>query len=220
MKRNRVVVTGMGILAPNGIGIEPFWESILAGRSGIGPITLFDASEFKSRIAGEVKNFGIRTRRNLPVQTIGMRNLVDIWTRVNETPERVEVIKQRAGVVDHKIDCTDDLFIGSDVAIAIKHEMRKQAGKIVSLFPTATIARAEGGYTVNQSHLRQIEQDACNATVRFRERVKKVVKDTEDVGWGLHDYLLEIYFDFYGDDLEHPTEVASEQRGKVVKIHR
>src|SRR5438128_4461664 len=57
MKRNRVVITGMGILAPNGIGIEPFWESILAGRSGIGPITLFDASEFKSRIAGEVKNF-------------------------------------------------------------------------------------------------------------------------------------------------------------------
>jgi 3-oxoacyl-[acyl-carrier-protein] synthase II len=57
MKRNRVVITGMGILAPNGIGIEPFWESLLAGRSGIGPITLFDATDFKSRIAGEVKNF-------------------------------------------------------------------------------------------------------------------------------------------------------------------
>src|SRR2546421_12508518 len=56
-KQNRVVITGMGVLAPNGTGIEPFWESILAGRSGIGPITLFDASEFKSRIAGEVKNF-------------------------------------------------------------------------------------------------------------------------------------------------------------------
>jgi 3-oxoacyl-[acyl-carrier-protein] synthase II len=56
-KKNRVVITGMGILAPNGIGVEAFWESLLAGRSGIGPITLFDASEFKSRIAGEVKNF-------------------------------------------------------------------------------------------------------------------------------------------------------------------
>src|SRR4029077_19737240 len=55
--RNRVVITGMGILAPNGIGIEAFWESLLAGRSGIGPITLFDASEFKSNIAGEIKNF-------------------------------------------------------------------------------------------------------------------------------------------------------------------
>jgi 3-oxoacyl-[acyl-carrier-protein] synthase II len=57
MKRNRVVITGMGILAPNGIGTEAFWESLVAGRSGIGPITLFDASDLKSRIAGEVKNF-------------------------------------------------------------------------------------------------------------------------------------------------------------------
>jgi 3-oxoacyl-[acyl-carrier-protein] synthase II len=57
IKRNRVVVTGMGILAPNGTGLEAFWESLLAGRSGIGPITMFDASKFKSRIAGEVKGF-------------------------------------------------------------------------------------------------------------------------------------------------------------------
>lgn len=55
--RNRVVVTGMGILAPNGIGLEAFWESLVAGRSGIGTITRFDATAFKSRIAGEVKNF-------------------------------------------------------------------------------------------------------------------------------------------------------------------
>lgn len=57
IKRNRVVITGMGIIAPNGIGLEAFWESLLAGRSGIGPITLFDATAFKSRIAGEVKGF-------------------------------------------------------------------------------------------------------------------------------------------------------------------
>ena len=57
MKRNRVVITGMGILAPNGIGNDEFWESLVTGRSGIGPITLFDASDLKSRIAGEVKNF-------------------------------------------------------------------------------------------------------------------------------------------------------------------
>jgi len=47
----------MGVLAPNGIGLEAFWNSLVAGRSGIGPITRFDASAFKSRIAGEVKNF-------------------------------------------------------------------------------------------------------------------------------------------------------------------
>jgi 3-oxoacyl-[acyl-carrier-protein] synthase II len=57
MNRNRVVVTGMGVLAPNGSGLDAFWKSIVAGESGIGPITGFDATNFKSRVAGEVKNF-------------------------------------------------------------------------------------------------------------------------------------------------------------------
>ena len=47
----------MGVLAPNGTGLEAFWQSLLRGQSGIGPITRFDASGYKSRIAGEVKNF-------------------------------------------------------------------------------------------------------------------------------------------------------------------
>src|SRR4051794_32986067 len=56
-KRNRVVITGMGVLAPNGNGLRAFWESLVAGQSGIGLITRFDASAFRSRIAGEVKDF-------------------------------------------------------------------------------------------------------------------------------------------------------------------
>ena len=56
-KRNRVVVTGMGVIAPNGTGLREFWRTLAAGESGIGPITLFDAEGFKSRIAGEVKGF-------------------------------------------------------------------------------------------------------------------------------------------------------------------
>lgn len=55
--RHRVVVTGMGVLAPNGTGQEAFWKSLIAGESGIGPITRFDASGHRSRIAGEVKDF-------------------------------------------------------------------------------------------------------------------------------------------------------------------
>ena len=47
----------MGIVAPNGIGLDAYWKSLLNAKSGIGPITLFDASNFKSRIAGEVKDF-------------------------------------------------------------------------------------------------------------------------------------------------------------------
>ncbi len=57
MSRRRVVVTGLGLISPVGIGVEPSWQSLVAGRSGIGPITLFDASTYPTRIAGEVKNF-------------------------------------------------------------------------------------------------------------------------------------------------------------------
>jgi 3-oxoacyl-[acyl-carrier-protein] synthase II len=56
-KRTRVVVTGMGVLAPNGVGLDEFWKSLVEGKSGIGPITLFDARGYRSRIAGEIKNF-------------------------------------------------------------------------------------------------------------------------------------------------------------------
>jgi 3-oxoacyl-[acyl-carrier-protein] synthase II len=53
----RVVVTGVGLVSPLGIGTEANWEALCAGRSGIGPITRFDAAQFSARIAGEVKNF-------------------------------------------------------------------------------------------------------------------------------------------------------------------
>jgi 3-oxoacyl-[acyl-carrier-protein] synthase II len=57
---NRVVITGLGVLAPNGIGKDEYWRTLLAGESGIGPITLFDASDIPMTIAGEVKNFRLK----------------------------------------------------------------------------------------------------------------------------------------------------------------
>src|SRR5215212_12245212 len=53
----RVVVTGVGALTPVGNDAQSSWQSLLAGRSGIGPITRFDASPFTFPIAGEVKGF-------------------------------------------------------------------------------------------------------------------------------------------------------------------
>ena len=53
----RVVVTGIGVISPVGLDVETFWQNLLSGRSGLGPITHFDASNFPVRIAAEVKDF-------------------------------------------------------------------------------------------------------------------------------------------------------------------
>src|SRR5437763_430092 len=53
----RVVITGLGVVAPNGIGKEDFWHACISGRSGIRHVTRFDANPLPTRIAGEVANF-------------------------------------------------------------------------------------------------------------------------------------------------------------------
>jgi len=55
--RRRVVITGVGLVSPLGVGTAETWEALIAGKSGIGPITRFDTTDYPSRIAGEVKGF-------------------------------------------------------------------------------------------------------------------------------------------------------------------
>lgn len=57
MAKRRVVITGLGVISPLGNDVGSFWQALLAGKSGIGPITTFDSSAFDSQIAGEVKGF-------------------------------------------------------------------------------------------------------------------------------------------------------------------
>jgi 3-oxoacyl-[acyl-carrier-protein] synthase II len=64
----RVVLTGAGVVAPNGIGIEAFWKSLLENRSGIDVITRFDTTGYPIRIAGEVKGFRLSDFVDWPVR--------------------------------------------------------------------------------------------------------------------------------------------------------
>src|SRR5919106_1281457 len=57
--RRRVVVTGLGVISPVGNTVGESWTNILAGKSGIGPITAFDASSFTTRISGAIKSFNV-----------------------------------------------------------------------------------------------------------------------------------------------------------------
>jgi 3-oxoacyl-[acyl-carrier-protein] synthase II len=57
MKVKRVVITGMGVISPVGLDVAAMWQNLVAGNSGIGPITLFDVSDYEVRFAGEAHGF-------------------------------------------------------------------------------------------------------------------------------------------------------------------
>jgi len=69
--KRRVVVTGVGLVTPLGLGLEPTWDALLAGTSGAAPITLFDASAHRTRFACEVKGFD-------PLQWVDGRKLKEL----------------------------------------------------------------------------------------------------------------------------------------------
>ena len=59
MNSRRVVVTGIGAISSVGNSVDAMWESLLAGKSGIGPVTKFDAADYRTRIAGEIKDLNV-----------------------------------------------------------------------------------------------------------------------------------------------------------------
>ena len=73
----RALLTGIGVVAPNGIGSEAWWEATKAGESGIGRITRFDPSKYATQLAGEVEDFDADDyiEQRLMVQT-------DRWTHM------------------------------------------------------------------------------------------------------------------------------------------
>lgn len=71
-KSRRVVITGLGVVAPNGIGKNAFWEALVAGKSGIDYITSFDATPYPCQVAAEVKDFR-------PTDFMDKKNSRDLW---------------------------------------------------------------------------------------------------------------------------------------------
>jgi 3-oxoacyl-[acyl-carrier-protein] synthase II len=70
MDKKRIVITGIGVVSPIGIGKETFWQSLREGKSAAKPITLFDTSDFKVKVAGEISGFDAK-------EILGKKGLVD-----------------------------------------------------------------------------------------------------------------------------------------------
>jgi 3-oxoacyl-[acyl-carrier-protein] synthase II len=97
--RKRVVVTGMGCITPLGNDVTATWEGVCSGRSGIGPITLFDASDLETQFAGEVKGFD-------PVERFGRKDArrMDRFTQFGLVAALQAVASAKLEITDHNRD--------------------------------------------------------------------------------------------------------------------
>ena len=117
MKR-RVVVTGVGLVSPLGIGTEPTWDRILAGQSGIGPITRFDTEQFASRIAGEVRGFN-------PEDFIGRKDIKKMDLFIQYSLAATHFAMERSGlVITPETSARVGTYIGSGIGglLTIEHQ--------------------------------------------------------------------------------------------------
>jgi len=141
----RVVVTGIGLICPTGIGTENAWKGILAGRSGIGPVTLFDATPFPCRIAGEVPAFD-------PLDFVEKKDVKKTARFIHFALAATEFAVRHAGL-DMKAEHPDrvGVFVGSGVGgfEAIEREHAKLTsqgpGRVSPFFITAAIVNLAAG---------------------------------------------------------------------------
>ena len=109
MSKRRVVVTGLGLITPVGIGVSETWKNIIAGKSGITAISKFDTSNFSSQIAGEVKNFD-------PLQYINAKEARRMDTFIQYgLAAGIEAIKDSGFVIDEKTSERIGVSIGSGI---------------------------------------------------------------------------------------------------------
>ena len=142
----RVVITGVGLLTPLGIGTEESWEAIKAGKSGIGPITQFDASAFSCRIAGEVKGFD-------PAQYIEKKEIKKMGRFIQFAIAAAECALQGSGLtVTPETAEQVGVYIGSGIGgfevIEREHLTLLEQGprRISPFFIPATIVNLASGY--------------------------------------------------------------------------
>ncbi|MFQ5751055.1 MAG: beta-ketoacyl-ACP synthase II [bacterium] len=177
MKR-RVVVTGMGMITPVGLNVKENWVNLLAGKSGIGPLTKFEIPDFPVKIAGEVKNFNPEEyidkkeiKKMDPFIQFAMAATVEAMkdsglTIDNSNTERVGVIigSGQGGITvieqntlkayNGQIGRISPFFIPSAIInlasgqVAIKYKIRGPSYGVVSACSTGVHAIADGYFTI------------------------------------------------------------------------
>jgi len=142
----RVVVTGVGLVSPVGIGTEETWKNLLAGRSGVAPITHFDTTGFSVTIAAEVKNFD-------PFQFVEKKELKKMGRFIQLALGAAEFAMKASGLaITPEIAARTGVFIGSGIGgfdvIEREHRALLEGGprRISPFFIPATIVNLAAGF--------------------------------------------------------------------------
>jgi len=157
------VVTGVGLVSPLAIGTQANWDAILAGKSGIGPITRFDASQYSARIAGEVKDFD-------PLQFVDKKDVkkMDVFIQFALAASQFAVDDARLKVTAEIADCIG-VFIASGIGgfqtIEREHQELIKGGprRISPFFIPATIINLAAGQVSIRFNARGPNLATCTA---------------------------------------------------------
>jgi 3-oxoacyl-[acyl-carrier-protein] synthase II len=146
MSRRRVVVTGLGIVSPVGNDVTTAWANVLAGKSGIGPITQFDVSEFSTRFGGEIRDFD--ASRFVPAKDV---RKMDPFIHFGIAAAQ-EALQHSGLSLDHypahRVGVAMGSGIGGVGTIEANHERYKEGGprKISPFFVPASIINMISGH--------------------------------------------------------------------------
>lgn len=185
MSKRRVVITGLGLLSPIGNTVRESWQSILEGKSGISKITRFDAKDFSSQIAGEVKNFDAQAF--LDVKEIKKHDLYSQYGIAASQEAWDDAGLATAGIDQRKIGCILGIGIGGLTTLEKYHEAYLTGGprKISPFLIPAMISNLGPGNIAIRYGLKGINYtltSACtSATHAIGESCRMIADGLQDV---------------------------------------
>jgi len=154
MNKKRVVITGVGVVAPNGIGKNAFWQSLADGRSGIKPITLFDTSFFKPKTAGECSDFNAEEF----LGTKGLRNL-DRSTKLVLSAAKLAIEDAKLKITEEN---SDDIGVVTATTLSV----------IANIFEFSKEAHDEGPQFVNPAMFPRTTINSPSSQISIKFNIK------------------------------------------------
>lgn len=184
---HRVVVTGLGIVSPIGIGVENFWKSIQDGVCGIGKIESFDTTNFKVKVAGEIKNYD-------PTETINKKDSkrMDRFTHFAITASKLAVADANLEIHDQNADRVG-IYLGNGIGGLITIEetaakmMEKGVDRISPFFIPMSIANLAAG---NVSIELGIKGSCLTYNTACASSANAIGEALKDLRCGYHDIIL------------------------------